>query len=233
MPPDSRICIGLSEVFLNPTPWLPEWKNSSGDDNTNIIINDLEVTEGDWQRDRRLCTGQFRLWCRDIRRSIISPSWVWLYPGGHIGKCLYSSDPTTKGSPACPITHGQRKTQQRICVCMEVTKIKKRGGWSTIIASNVKLQVQSEHKCVKKGRAVKLYLYSVVMYSICGQRLYNAHITVRSKKTDMQGYRKHRLDKNWETLALHTLTLQWLGLWTAHWAFCNALWPDLHCKTVQ
>lgn len=38
-----------------------------------------------------------------------------------------------------------------------------------------------------KGRVVKLYLYSVVMYSICGQRLYNAHITVRSRKTDMKG----------------------------------------------
>lgn len=38
-----------------------------------------------------------------------------------------------------------------------------------------------------KGRVVKLYLYSVVMYSICGQRLYNAHITVRSRKTDVKG----------------------------------------------
>ena len=58
------------------------------------------------------------------------------------------------------------------------------------------LQVLSEQKCVwcvcvcvcvkkRKGRVVKLYLNSIVMYSICGQRLYNAHITVRSRKTDM------------------------------------------------
>lgn len=53
------------------------------------------------------------------------------------------------------------------------------------------LQVQPEQKCVRfmyvflkkrRGRVVKLYLYSVVMHSICGQRLYNAHVTVRSTK---------------------------------------------------
>lgn len=36
--------------------------------------------------------------------------------------------------------------------------------------------------CAKrKGRVIKLYLYSIIMYSICRQRLYNAHITVRRK----------------------------------------------------
>lgn len=43
-------------------------------------------------------------------------------------------------------------------------------------------------ECIReknKGKAVKLYLYSIVMYSICGQRLNNAHITVRSREAEV------------------------------------------------
>lgn len=61
--------------------------------------------------------------------------------------------------------------------------------------------------CVKKrkGRVVKLYLYSIVMYSICGQRLYNAHITVRNRRQICKGYIEHSLPYSRQTLpATHT-----------------------------
>lgn len=39
------------------------------------------------------------------------------------------------------------------------------------------------------------------MYSICGQRLHNAHITVRSRKTHM---REERLSTHWTTRNINT-----------------------------
>lgn len=79
-------------------------------------------------------------------------------------------------------------------MCMELTKRKEKREQERKTKYNhifkcqtACLQVQSEQKRVvrvcekRKGRVVKLYLYSVVMYSICGQRLYNAHITEEQK----------------------------------------------------
>lgn len=54
----------------------------------------------------------------------------------------------------------------------------------------------------EKGRVVKLYLYSIVMDSICGQGFCNAHITVRSRNTDMQWLQRnkavHRADQHYQ-----------------------------------
>lgn len=46
--------------------------------------------------------------------------------------------------------------------------------------------------CERSPGAVKLYLYSVVMHSICGQRLHNAHITARGKERETR--RRERLN---------------------------------------
>lgn len=57
-------------------------------------------------------------------------------------------------------------------------------------------------KCVfnvyekREGRVVKLYLYGIVMYSICRERLYNAHVTAKNRKTVTKNKADNMLSKH-------------------------------------